>query len=331
MVLNLLFGDTFIETLELAKSGDPVAQNDLGAIYHDGKGVPIDYSEAIKWFSKAAKQGHSLAKYNLGISKEKLNELNNTVEKAEKGNPEAQNSLGLIYLYGWGIPQSYNEALKWFKKAAKNGHAQATENINKTFDSIKIDSEVMLRQGLAILNEDDAAYDKDKGIKLLTQSAELGNAKAASVLGLELAGVNGASVDYESAIKWLTVAADQDISIAQKKLSKIYLSDKWSSKDYPKAFKWLMKLAEQGDVESQYLVGGMYATGRGVVEDYIAAYAWIIISRANGYRGNSDTFIEKLRNSMSKEQISMGQLLAQNLLSEMQSNHDESPVHTRFD
>jgi len=37
-------------------------------IYDNGKGVPQDYSEAAKWYRKAAEQGHAEAQYNLGVS-----------------------------------------------------------------------------------------------------------------------------------------------------------------------------------------------------------------------------------------------------------------------
>ncbi|MGO9417290.1 MAG: SEL1-like repeat protein, partial [Syntrophobacteraceae bacterium] len=37
--------------------GNANAQFLLGAIYYDGKGAPQDYSEAIKWYRKAAERG----------------------------------------------------------------------------------------------------------------------------------------------------------------------------------------------------------------------------------------------------------------------------------
>ena len=50
-----------------AVQGDASAQNNLGLIYHKGRGVERDDAEAVKWFSKAAEQGHATAQFNLGI------------------------------------------------------------------------------------------------------------------------------------------------------------------------------------------------------------------------------------------------------------------------
>ena len=40
-----------------AEQGLAEAQNKLGALYGDGKGVPQDYTEAAKWYRLAAEQG----------------------------------------------------------------------------------------------------------------------------------------------------------------------------------------------------------------------------------------------------------------------------------
>jgi TPR repeat protein len=50
----------------LAEAGDPRAQNDLGAMYSKGDGVPQDYAEAVKWHRRAAEQGYPQAQTNLG-------------------------------------------------------------------------------------------------------------------------------------------------------------------------------------------------------------------------------------------------------------------------
>ena len=36
-------------------------------MYGNGKGVPQDYAEAVKWYRKAAEQGDALAQVNMGI------------------------------------------------------------------------------------------------------------------------------------------------------------------------------------------------------------------------------------------------------------------------
>ena len=44
----------------LAEQGDVSAQYNLGIIYANGRGVPENDAEAVKWYSKAAEQGDAL-------------------------------------------------------------------------------------------------------------------------------------------------------------------------------------------------------------------------------------------------------------------------------
>jgi TPR repeat protein len=49
-----------------AAQGSDAAQNNLGLLYYNGKGVRKNYAQAAGWFEKAAAQGNVLARYNLG-------------------------------------------------------------------------------------------------------------------------------------------------------------------------------------------------------------------------------------------------------------------------
>ena len=50
-----------------AEQGDAHAQNNLGSIYADGKGVAQDSAEAVKWFQLSADQGLVEAQFKLGV------------------------------------------------------------------------------------------------------------------------------------------------------------------------------------------------------------------------------------------------------------------------
>ena len=49
----------------LAVQGNPVAQNNLGILYLEGKGVPQDNSEAVRYLSLSAAAGSALGQNNL--------------------------------------------------------------------------------------------------------------------------------------------------------------------------------------------------------------------------------------------------------------------------
>ena len=84
-----------------AERGDATAQFNLGCYYYSGeKGLPQSYSEAVKWYTKAANQGYA----------------------------PAQNNLGYCYEKGYGISQSLLVAKKWYEKAAAQGNSTAKKN-----------------------------------------------------------------------------------------------------------------------------------------------------------------------------------------------------------
>ena len=66
-----------------------------------------DYTEAVKWYRKAAEQGYA----------------------------NAQNNLGNCYYYGRGVTQDYYEAVKWYRKAAEQGNANAMSWMGYFFEN----------------------------------------------------------------------------------------------------------------------------------------------------------------------------------------------------
>jgi len=54
--------------LQKAEQGDPESQFCLGVCYWEGKDLEKNSVKAVEWWSKAAKQEHNTAQYNLGCS-----------------------------------------------------------------------------------------------------------------------------------------------------------------------------------------------------------------------------------------------------------------------
>ena len=120
----------------LAEHGDVDAQYNLGVIYMNGHGTPMDHKEAVKWFRKAVEQDHAGAQHNLGLMYEYGRGVTEDYKEAvkwyrkaaEQGNADAQNSIGSMYNNGQGVPQSYVQAHKWFNIAGANGSEIGTSN-----------------------------------------------------------------------------------------------------------------------------------------------------------------------------------------------------------
>src|SRR5260370_37955094 len=85
-----------------AEAGDAESEVELGLRYLDGKDVPKNQVEAVKWFRKAAEQNFAAA----------------------------QNKLGVCYGNGEGVAKDQVEAGKWVCKAAEQNIAEAQNKIS---------------------------------------------------------------------------------------------------------------------------------------------------------------------------------------------------------
>ena len=106
----------------LAQRGNARAQDELGAMYAGGKGVPEDKVEALQWFQMAENEREALKAYN---DADYARAMRIFRPLADRGQTMAEYILGLMYANGQGVPQDYAEALKWHLKAAEQGEAKA--------------------------------------------------------------------------------------------------------------------------------------------------------------------------------------------------------------
>jgi len=113
-----------------AEQGHVEAQRDLGLCYWNGEGVPQNHSEAVKWIRSAAEQEDNTAQCLLGacyyLGEGVLQDLQ---EAAEQGDVDAQYQLALCYYHGEGIAENKTEAVKWYRRAAEQGHVGAKNNL----------------------------------------------------------------------------------------------------------------------------------------------------------------------------------------------------------
>jgi TPR repeat protein len=123
--------------LDEANRGNAQAQCNLGFMYNNGQGVPLDYKEALKWYRLAADQGDALAQNNLGVMYYEGKGVPQSFEEAakwyrlaaEQGNAQAQGNLGLMYVMGQGMPEDFIEAYAWFAVSAANGNENSRDNM----------------------------------------------------------------------------------------------------------------------------------------------------------------------------------------------------------
>jgi len=122
----------------LAEKGNANAQNDLGWMYEQGKGVTKDFKEAMKWYRSAAEQGSPQAQYNLGVMYFEGHGTHSNFPEAlkwyrmaaSKGNAKAQYNLGFMYANGMGVPKDLSRGHMWWDLASKQGEAAAWANLD---------------------------------------------------------------------------------------------------------------------------------------------------------------------------------------------------------
>jgi len=116
-----------------AAQGVAHAQNNLGLMLAQGRGVPRDPQRAAELWLAAAQQDHAIAQFNLALAYFRGEGLNEDKAKAEMwfrraaelGLADAQYALGQIRRLGLTGTVDESEALNWYQLAAAQGHEKA--------------------------------------------------------------------------------------------------------------------------------------------------------------------------------------------------------------
>jgi hypothetical protein len=150
------YGAALTSLLPKARAGDAVAQTYVGEIYAKGLGLPgPDYTEAARWYGRAADSGYG----------------------------PAQTSLGALYEQGLGVPKDSVKALDLYRQAA----GLADDRL--VFESQLERERAAFRDELALRNRVAASLKQQlrstrQEINRLSQ-APAGNAQAARVAELK--------------------------------------------------------------------------------------------------------------------------------------------------
>ena len=145
--------------LVLAERGEVEAQYALGFRYGSS-----NYDEAVRWYTAAAEQGHITA----------------------------QTALGVMYHYGWGVPEDYAEAVRWYRAAAKQGDA---------FGQYALARRYYFGEGVP--------ENYVEAVRWYTAAAEQGHIAAQFLLGNMYKDGEGVPENYVLAYAWYNLAAAQ--------------------------------------------------------------------------------------------------------------------------
>jgi localization factor PodJL len=152
---------------------------------------------------------------------------------ALKGDPSAAYEIGVRYAEGKGVPISYDDAAKWYDRAAQAGVVPAVFRLGTLYE-----------KGLSVKKDIDIAR------RYYLQAAERGNAKAMHNLAVLDADGGGKGANYKSASQWFRKAADRGVADSQFNLGILYARGIGVEQNLAESFKWFSLAAAQGDADS---------------------------------------------------------------------------------
>tara|TARA_Y100000991_G_scaffold27363_1_gene17384 strand:- start:1519 stop:3687 length:2169 start_codon:yes stop_codon:yes gene_type:complete len=277
----------------LAKQGNADAQNNLGRMYKDGRGVAQSHTEAVKWFRKSAEQGNADAQNNLGrmyedgrgAAQSHTEAVKWFRKSAEQGRAAGQNSLGWMYDHGLGVAQSHTEAVQWYRKAAEQDNADAQTNLGWMYE-----------HGRGV------AQSHTEALQWYRKAAEQGDATGQRYLGRMYRWGRGVVQSLTEAVKWYRKAAEQGDATALRHLGWMYDAGLGVAQSDTEMVKWYRKAAEQGDRIAQNSLGLIFEHGRGVTQSYTEAVKWYRKSAEQGDEWSQNR-LKKMGIDWTKRQI----------------------------
>ncbi len=206
-----------------ADQGETIAMSNLGACYLGGFGIQQDYSKAVYWLEKAVAGGYSQANQQLAEARAKLRENPSSaslsqpavktttgsskydlnIEAAKKGDPKAQNTIGLCYSSGNGVEKNKEKAVYWYRKSAEQGYSIGEYNL-----------------ALRYHNGEGVTQDYEQAMYWYRKSAEQGVADAMNNIGVLYKYGRGVKKDYGQAVSWFQKAADKGNKKGKENLEK---------------------------------------------------------------------------------------------------------------
>lgn len=277
--------------LSAATSGHVSAASLAASFYEDGRGVPKDLGEALRWYRQAAEQGEpaSMAALARLLPAGDPLVLNYLRRSAEAGDADGQYQLGL-FLARQGPAQNVSEALDWFVKAGKQGHlgAQVASAAHLLEGKgVKADRQagVALLERAARLRDPVANYllgqahltagkpDPEAARPPLRVAAMAGHREAQYLYGTLLAQSKVAE-DRREAQEWLEKAQKTGHVVAANRLGELLRQFERDPQQVERARALFLQAAEQGNVDAMYNFAVMQNQGLGGPRDTFAALKW---------------------------------------------------------
>jgi TPR repeat protein len=259
------------------------------AVQQDGAQVQSPGSnplspEEVNQLQAKAQAGDPIAQLKIGRAYEDGNgvpQSDNQAVKwyraaAEQGNATAQNDVGLMFRLGRGVEQDKVEAVKWYRKAARQENPNALFNLGTAYyngDGVSIDD--VWAYAWFLLAQNFGSQTANDAVKRMKEGAA-GPSQSAAFERIGDMYQKGDDLPQSSskAVDWYRKAAENGEGRTQMKLVSLLLQGQSATSNYAEARRLCEKAASLKFSPGAYCVGQMYEQGLGVERDISKAAKW---------------------------------------------------------
>jgi len=182
-------------------------------------------------------------------------------KKAEAGDAEAMNNIGVLYNKGLGVDADAKTAAGWYRRAAELGFVNAQFNLAN-----------LLYTGNGV------ARDLKQSAAWYHEAAVRGHLGAQYFLGLMYADGEGVAADKIEALKWIVKSADGGNAVAQYEVGHMLIAGDGLQPDPAKGADYALKAAHAGNAKAALLMAEVYDEGNGAAQNDLEAYVWARIA-----------------------------------------------------
>lgn len=293
-----------------AADGDPDAQYEAAERLRHRSTLPIDREHAYLWYRTAANQGHTDARYRLGLcylrgdgcEKDAELALGCFWSAANDGHVEARVAAGWCLQHGEGTEIDRSGAVRLYDAAANAGSAVGHFNLGVMYaegDSDRgrnlalalkhwheaadrgfVSAQVNL--GIAHLLGRGTEVDEAQALRWLERAAANDPRRAGYVLGIALSVAEPPLRNLERAETLLRSAAERGQNDAALALGELYLREEATVGMRAEAVRWLRRAAQSGHVPAQLRLSRAYDRGRGIERNDVLAAFWLRLAADSG-------------------------------------------------
>ena len=237
--------------LRAAEAGYGPAETAYGTAYLGDQGISPNLAIAFEWLTRAAKSGHPIGQYNLGLLHENgpppyfdpsrakaLYELS-----IEQGYPLAMFALGQMYERGdIGVAKDWTKSFALFQRAAESNYVPA-----------------YFALGRAYLHSHGTRQDTAIAYRWWMKSALAGNPGGQLEVARALTYGVGIEQDLDAAVHWYRRSASSGYTIAQVDFGRLLLNENTNQTEVAEGIYWLKQAGDAGDMNGYQFLAEHYA------------------------------------------------------------------------